>query len=192
MINVIFTEPVIQRRRSLRRILNIPRQTYGFATVIRQEYKFVSCLQAWKVSPTIGVSFMKYSRNRWLYLIDIIIVIILGLTVRGLGELLPDFLDKYSGDVLWGLMVYFVIAFILNKRDIISISILAFLFAAAVEASQLYHAPWIDAIRSNRLGGLILGYGFLWSDIICYAVGIALGALIELKLFSGKPKRWIN
>ena len=45
--------------------------------------------------------------------------------------------------------------------------------------SQLYHAPWIDAIRDTLPGALVLGYGFLWSDLACYAAGVALGAGVE-------------
>ncbi len=44
---------------------------------------------------------------------------------------------------------------------------------------QLYHAPWIDSIRQTTLGGLILGFGFLCSDLACYALGVLLGVLIE-------------
>jgi hypothetical protein len=43
----------------------------------------------------------------------------------------------------------------------------------------LYHANWIDTIRKTTLGGLILGYGFLWSDLLAYAIGIAAGVIIE-------------
>jgi hypothetical protein len=48
-----------------------------------------------------------------------------------------------------------------------------------VEVGQLYHAPWIDTIRSTPIGGLALGHGFLWSDLACYAGGVVLGILIE-------------
>ena len=34
-----------------------------------------------------------------------------------------------------------------------------------VEESQLYHASWIDSIRGTTLGALVLGHGFLWSDL---------------------------
>ena len=44
---------------------------------------------------------------------------------------------------------------------------------------QLYHAPWIDSIRRTTLGGLVLGFDFVWSDLACYAVGVGLGILIE-------------
>ncbi len=48
----------------------------------------------------------------------------------------------------------------------------------ADELLQLYHAPWIEAIRKTRIGGLALGFGFLWSDIICYAVGITVAYVL--------------
>ena len=48
-----------------------------------------------------------------------------------------------------------------------------------IEISQLYHAPWIDAIRATALGGLVLGFGFLWSDILCYTVGVLLGIIVD-------------
>jgi hypothetical protein len=52
--------------------------------------------------------------------------------------------------------------------------------SVGVELSQLYHAPWIDSIRQTTLGGLILGFGFLWTDLACYAFGVGLGVLLEL------------
>ncbi len=52
-------------------------------------------------------------------------------------------------------------------------------FAVAIDLSQLYHAPWIDSIRQTTIGGLILGFGFLWSDLACYALGVGLGVAIE-------------
>ena len=48
-----------------------------------------------------------------------------------------------------------------------------------VEVSQLYKAPWIDSIRRTTLGGLVLGYDFVWSDLACYAVGVGLGVAVE-------------
>lgn len=29
------------------------------------------------------------------------------------------------------------------------------------------------------LGGLVLGYDFVWSDLACYAVGVGLGVVVE-------------
>lgn len=60
-----------------------------------------------------------------------------------------------------------------------AVGALALLAALTVELSQLYHAPWIDSIRHTTLGGLLLGFDFVWSDLACYAVGVALGVLME-------------
>jgi hypothetical protein len=45
-----------------------------------------------------------------------------------------------------------------------------------VELSQLIHTPWLDALRANRFVALVLGRGFVASDLVCYAVGVALAA----------------
>jgi hypothetical protein len=118
-------------------------------------------------------------RNRVWQAFYIVIVMILGLASRSFGELLPARLAAYSGDVLWGLMVFLIVGFLLPKQEILNSALTAIAFSTLIEFTQLYHAPWIDAIRSNRLGGLLLGYGFLWSDIACYAFGITMGVLFE-------------
>ena len=117
-------------------------------------------------------------RNRFLYLILIIITIILGLLSRKVSGL-TNVISTYSGDVLWAMMVFFIIAFIFNKKSTIFIISWAIIFSYSIEISQLYHAPWIDSIRNTTLGALVLGFGFLWSDLFCYTVGIIIGAIID-------------
>ena len=117
-------------------------------------------------------------RNRILYLILTIITIILGLLsrkVQGLAQII----SSYSGDALWALMVFFLFSFLFNKKSTIFILVISIIFSYGIEISQLDHAPWIDSIRATTLGGLILGFGFLWSDLICYTVGIVIGAIID-------------
>ena len=124
-------------------------------------------------------------RNRFLYLILIIITIILGLLSRKVSGL-PHVISTYSGDVLWAMMVFFIIAFIFNKKSTIFIISWAIILSYSIEISQLYHAPWIDAIRNTTLGSLILGFGFLWSDLVCYTIGILIGVVIEYLYFYKK------
>lgn len=117
-------------------------------------------------------------RSRILYLILTIMTIILGLLSRKVSGL-PEIISAYSGDALWALMVFLLFAFIFNKKPIIFILIISIIFSYGIELSQLYHAPWIDSIRATTLGGLILGFGFLWSDLVCYTVGIVFGVIID-------------
>ena len=118
-------------------------------------------------------------RNRLLYLILTIIVIILGLLSRKI-ENLPEIISLYSGDILWALMVFLIISFIFNKKSTIFTITWAIIFSYSIEISQLYHEPWIDAMRNTTLGGLILGFGFLWSDLVCYTIGILIGIVIDI------------
>lgn len=113
------------------------------------------------------------------YLLLTFLVIVLGLLSRKMSACTLDFVKMYLGDVLWGMMVYFGCRFLfVNLKKRVSFGI-ALVFSYLIEISQLYHAPWIDAIRATTLGALILGFGFLWSDIACYTIGIILGVVVD-------------
>ncbi len=132
-------------------------------------------------------------RNRITFAVWIFIVVLLGLASRSHSLLIPTFVKEYAGDTLWALAAYLMITVLFPSLAIRRIAIIAGLFSVSIEISQMYHAPWIDQIRHVRLGGLVLGYGFLWSDLICYAVGISIGVLLESSgmshVFSGRRAR---
>ena len=107
-----------------------------------------------------------------------------GLLSRSEAVHLPQFLSDYAGDTLWALMVFWLICIAAPHSSIKFRILAAIAFAFSIEFLQLYHAPWIDAIRSNKLGGLVLGFGFKSSDLLCYSVGIAFGALVDFLLLS--------
>lgn len=119
-------------------------------------------------------------RQRSIYFTCAVVVMAAGLASRRYRAYLPDFLATYAGDTLWALMVYLGASVLLPRWSPAKRAVIASAFALGIETSQLYHAPWIDAIRQTTLGGLVLGFGFLWTDLVCYAVGIAVGAGIEL------------
>ena len=48
----------------------------------------------------------------------------------------------------------------------------------AVEFSQLLNFEWLKAVRSTFIGHMLLGQGFLWSDLLSYTIGVALMTLI--------------
>jgi hypothetical protein len=118
-------------------------------------------------------------RSRALYLLLAAATIVIGLTTRRFRGDLPAFVGAYAGDVLWAAMVYLLIAARWNRAPVRHVALGAAAFSLAIELSQLYHAPWIDSIRQTRMGGLVLGFGFLWSDLACYAAGIALAAALD-------------
>ncbi|WP_242252535.1 DUF2809 domain-containing protein [Bacillus cereus group sp. BfR-BA-01379] len=125
---------------------------------------------------------MKTKRNRLLYAMFTIVIIILGLSSRKLAFALPQLLNDYLGDALWALMIFTGFGFLFPKIETKKLAFISLLFCYGIEVSQLYHAEWIDNIRATTLGGLVLGYGFLWSDLVAYTIGVGVGFIFEFIL----------
>ncbi|MFX3623217.1 MAG: DUF2809 domain-containing protein [Ectobacillus sp.] len=122
---------------------------------------------------------MPYTRKRLAYGVILILVMLLGLYTRKRADLIPSVLNPYIGDALWALMIFIGFGILFNTANIKTVAFIALSFCYAIEWSQLYHGYWIDELRGTTLGGLVLGYGFLWSDLLAYFIGIASGALVE-------------
>ena len=127
-------------------------------------------------------------RNRITYLMCIIVVMMLGLALRRYEDILPVFIGKYLGDVLWALMIYLIIAFLLKKVSAIKVLVISLLIIYWIEFSQIYQNEWINNIRETVIGSLILGHGFLYTDLICYIVGIVLGFVFEMLFLASKEE----
>jgi hypothetical protein len=118
-------------------------------------------------------------RSRLVYAIAIALVIGTGLLWRSDLLALPNFVTKYGGDSLWALVVFLCFGFAFHHSSRVRIALGAVSLAWSVEFLQLYHAHWIDGLRSTRLGQLFLGSTFNSPDLLAYAIGVALGALLE-------------
>jgi len=103
-------------------------------------------------------------------------IIVCGLALRGLGLRLglPAFIVKYGGSVLWGTMVYFLVAIAASHLSRRSITLISAVIAVAVELFRLVHTPALDAFRLTLAGALLLGRIFSPWDMIAYGVGIVL------------------
>lgn len=118
-----------------------------------------------------------YRQTRIIYAAATVSVIGLGLASRKWPALLPAMLGGYPGDAFWALMVFFGLRMLKPAGSIRALSFLALCIAYSVEFSQIYQAPWINAVRGTVLGHLVLGNSFSWMDLLAYAVGVALGAI---------------
>lgn len=120
------------------------------------------------------------NRQRCLYVIAMATVIAAGLWWRSAANPVAPFWHKYGGDTLWALLIFLGFRCVLIRAAILRVTLVSLTFCFAVEFSQLYHAPWIDAIRHTRLGALTLGSTFNAPDLLAYAAGVALGGGIEM------------
>ena len=108
-------------------------------------------------------------------------IIVCGLALRryGLGVGLPASIVKYGGSVLWGTMVFLVVAMAASQRSRSRIALIAAAIAVGVELFRLVHAPWLDAFRLTLPGALLLGRVFSLWDVLAYGVGIGFGVLLD-------------
>lgn len=92
---------------------------------------------------------------------------------------LPRFLTDYAGDTLWASLVYLCVLWLGPRLAVPRAALWALGLSVLDELSQLWHPPWLDALRAHTLVALVLGRGFLMSDLVCYAVGVALAAGVD-------------
>ena len=130
-------------------------------------------------------------RRKWLIYVSIIVTtIIMGLGSRYFAIYLPKWVNLYFGDLLWAFMIFFIFALIFREKSTLGIIVLALVYCYLIEISQIYHSPWIDNIRQTTIGHLILGRGFLWSDLISYTIGILAAGIIDKNFQSIHQNRY--
>ncbi|PQV62399.1 Protein of unknown function (DUF2809) [Abditibacterium utsteinense] len=107
------------------------------------------------------------------------LVLALGWSARAYASSLPFLVGAYAPDTLWALLMFLVVLLLRPALPTHRALFIALFISYGIELSQLYQAPWLSSIRDTRAGGLLLGHGFLWSDLLFYTIGIALGALMD-------------
>ncbi len=114
--------------------------------------------------------------------------IALGLALRAGRHALPASLADVLGDALWAAMMFWWIGALAPRASIGVRALGALGVAYAVEASQLWRAPWLIALRATRLGHLVLGSDFDARDLLAYAAGVGAAAALAAALAS-RPAR---
>jgi hypothetical protein len=114
------------------------------------------------------------------------VTIACGLALRGFGPKLglPFLIVKYGGSLLWGAMVFWLVALLWPRASRPKIAGAAATVAAVVEFSRLWHAETLDAFRLTLAGALLLGRVFSLWNLVAYAAGIALALAIDAALCS--------
>lgn len=92
---------------------------------------------------------------------------------------MPRFVLLYVGDAIWAMLMFWLVCFLKPNWPLNYQVITALAISYAIEFSQFYQADWLNQIRNSPIGGLILGFTFLPSDLVAYTIGIALGAIIN-------------
>ena len=112
---------------------------------------------------------MPIQRKILVSLIGIIVLIPLGLYSRHL-----KWIPEETGDALWAMMVFCLWRIILVKQSLRLVAIISLTHSFLVELSQILRWSWLVSFRSTFIGHMMLGQGFLWTDLLAYSIGILL------------------
>ena len=91
----------------------------------------------------------------------------------------PYLIKTFAGDTMWAFAAYFLIRLFLINKKIIFVFAGSFSLSLFVELSQLIKWDILIAIRNTTIGGLLIGFGFHWEDLICYLAGCLIALVID-------------
>jgi hypothetical protein len=117
-----------------------------------------------------------------------VVVVGLGLVTR--CAFAPQFVQLYVGDVLWGALFFLLGALVWPGEASLRLGLRAVVSTQLIELSQLYQSDWALRLRAARLGGLLLGHQFSWSDLLCVALGGGLAALLDARAQRLMAAKW--
>lgn len=126
------------------------------------------------------VSVVTKPRRTYLFLASVTIAA--GLIVHLAGDALGAGLRDVTGDALWAAMMLWLISALLPHVRVFTRALTAYGVCVAVEYSQLVHMPTLNAIRSTRVGHLVLGSDFDARDLAAYCIGVSSAFLIAMVL----------
>jgi len=125
------------------------------------------------------------SGQRLRYFVLAIVTIVVGLLVHFDGRVLSFRVRDVLGDALWAMMIVWWMGVALPSVRLSVRGVAAFAVCVAIEFSQRYHTPFLDAARLTVPGQLILGSGYDPRDFLAYAAGVVVAlALAHLLLES--------
>lgn len=131
-------------------------------------------------------------RIQIIYAAIILITICLGLAVRTLSRHFYYVVNLYLGDILYAFMIFYIVSFIVYKKSVLFRGLTALAICFIIEISQLYQSPLADSVRATLPGRLILGSGFLYSDLLAYFLGVSAAVVTDkFLLASGNIRKGI-
>jgi len=112
-------------------------------------------------------------------ILSLLVIVPVGWWLRRL-DFGPDYrwVSNWGGslayEIFWILLIFLWLA---RPQSITPIAVGVWLVTCLLEVAQLWHPPWLEAIRATFLGRAILGTTFMWQDMPIYPLGCIVGWL---------------
>lgn len=127
-------------------------------------------------------------RFRIAVLISLIIILPFGYIMRFYGPT-PEWLNDSLGSIAYQIFWILLIALLFPQASPLWTAVGVCLASCVVEFLQLWHPPFLEAMRATFLGRLVLGNTFIWSDFPSYFLGSILGWVWMRSLLQSVKRR---
>lgn len=87
----------------------------------------------------------------------------------------PEWMNDLFGSIAYEIFLILLVALLFPKASPLWTAFGVCLATCMVEFLQLWHPPFLEAMRATLPGRLVLGNSFTWSDFISYFLGSFLG-----------------
>jgi hypothetical protein len=118
-----------------------------------------------------------WGRYRLIILIFMIVLIPLGLATKAYQGPAQEWINGFSGDILYEIFWVFFVTLIWPKTLPAWVATGVFLITCIIEFLQLWQPPALQALRATMAGKLLLGTTFVWADFPHYLAGCLLAWL---------------
>jgi len=115
-----------------------------------------------------------YKSPKFLTIISLLIIIPLGFATKFYHGIYANWVNNSLCGVFYEIFWCLVIFFIFFRLSPFRIVIIVFIVTSALEFTQLYKAPFLETVRKNFIGRMLIGNSFTWTDFLYYLIGCIL------------------
>lgn len=111
--------------------------------------------------------------------IALVVVVPLGFAFKSHAGSFEWLIRNWGASICYELF-FMLLAFIVvpERRVILPIAVWVCAVTIVLEFLQLWHPPFLEAVRATYIGLALIGNTFQWADLPIYPVGCALGWVI--------------
>ena len=125
----------------------------------------------------------RLSHTRKQTIILLLVIAPMGFVFKFYAGPLHTWFNNYGAGLVYEVFWILVLFLFFPSREAVNrIPVGVFAVTCALEVLQLWHPPFLEAIRSHFLGRALIGTTFVWWDFPHYVIGCLLGWILTRRV----------
>lgn len=113
-------------------------------------------------------------KRLWTF-VSLFIIVPIGFYSKFYSGPAAEWVNNSLGGIFYEIFWCLVVFFLFQKTKPGTISLIVLTVTCILEFLQLWHPPFLELVRRNFIGGIILGSSFSGSDFLYYFIGCWIG-----------------